>query len=618
MKWLKQAWSSLTGLDYFVAFIQFFYLYQLFVTDDVGGFSFAKSELFLVVFSLISAVLFFKLIYIGFSHRRRLQLIGSIVALIIYDLLAAYHFGAQELLEWSFVADNINIAFTAESLDVMASSLDPGALQYLPLFLIIFWLIERKRSKKKVQVKYSTRAKYWIVGLYMGAILMPGGSYDPIINFIRSAYYHYTSPVSIQIDIPEGQYPFLYSKGLTTDKFAAASSTKPNIILIVIESLNESALHKTNDAGVHYLPYLRELRNNSVYVDPFYANSVQTAKGHFATFFSVIPSLTGKVFSRYKDIRLNSIATTLAETGYKTVYFGAHKSKNFDNNHDFLTTHGFQQFETVRPYLTEDDLTNRLRWGVEDSVFFTRFFDWFDTQPQDPGHPYFIALTTIANHFPFNAVPENRRALYKDPNHLKEHYANSVHLVDKGIKTFFEQLKTRGTPSNTIVIITGDHSFPMGEHGNYHLEAGYHEESFRIPFYLIWDGVLKPQTIKRAHSQMDIAPTILDLINYDPPQHNIQGESIFKPTKQKPIYCIQPYGKHLIILDHPQKYRLNTKIQKQTLYNLDQDPMETQNRFHTLTPTQKAYYTDHLTHIYRNQAALVQNQFWPKSSKNNQ
>ena len=45
----------------------------------------------------------------------------------------------------------------------------------------------------------------------------------------------------------------------------------------------------------------------------------------------------------------------------------------------------------------------------------------------------------------------------------------------------------------------------MGLHGNYHLEAGYHEDSFRIPFFMTWPAKLSPQKISKASSQMDIA-----------------------------------------------------------------------------------------------------------------
>ena len=102
-----------------------------------------------------------------------------------------------------------------------------------------------------------------------------------------------------------------------------------------------------------------------------------------------------------------------------------------------------------------------------------------------------------------------------------------------GLKVFFEELKKRPTLKDSLVIITGDHAFPLGEHGNYNLEAGYHEESFHIPFFMVWDGVLTPQKITNPASQIDIGPTIMDLLTIDDQNTSFQGKSITKSNRIK-------------------------------------------------------------------------------------
>ena len=78
---------------------------------------------------------------------------------------------------------------------------------------------------------------------------------------------------------------------------------------------------------------------------------------------------------------------------------------------------------------------------------------------------------------------------------------------------------------DSLVIIVGDHAFPLGEHGNYSLESGYHEESFRVPFFIVWNDVLAPTQLSRASSQLDIAPTILDLMAIPQPEE-MTGKSL--------------------------------------------------------------------------------------------
>ena len=93
----------------------------------------------------------------------------------------------------------------------------------------------------------------------------------------------------------------------------------------------------------------------------------------------------------------------------------------------------------------------------------------------------------------------------------------------------------------------------MGEHGIYHQEAGYYEESFRVPFMIHWPQKIKPQIIEKAFSQMDIAPTILDLLDANVSKNSFMGNSIFS-KEPHPIFLIQPYGKHLSVVRWPKSF----------------------------------------------------------------
>ena len=127
-------------------------------------------------------------------------------------------------------------------------------------------------------------------------------------------------------------------------------------------------------------------------------------------------------------------------------------------------------------------------WGLTDASFYKCFFDYFDTLlKESPTKNQFVFLPTIANHFPFNSLKPHQQYLYKPSDGFKQDYLNSAHLSDRGLQVFFDELKKRGLSKDVLVIITADHAFPMGEHNNFHLEAGYHEESFRIPFS--WFGM---------------------------------------------------------------------------------------------------------------------------------
>ena len=160
---------------------------------------------------------------------------------------------------------------------------------------------------------------------------------------------------------------------------------------------------------------------------------------------------------------------------------------------------------------------------------------------------------------------------------------------------------------NSLVLITSDHAFPLGEHGNFNLESGYHEESFRLPLYVIWDGVLEPRRISRASSQLDIAPTVLDLLSIRDVETSFQGQSIFSKDLAS-IPLIQPYGKHLSVVRYPLKYRYNTRLKKEYMYHLMDDPMETKNIISQFDESKLNVFRDELRYIYRINYAIVNNQ----------
>lgn len=609
----KYVVHKMSPFGYFLMFLQFYYLYQVFVTNDVGGFSFSAFSIVLILVSMYTVHYFFQVISILFSFNRLAMALAAYIYILLYGLLAAYQFQAGQQLNFSVLADNFSSAFSLEAINVMYESLHHPTLLYIPLFILTFIVFEIwKKSISKGTHTDSLKRKFIVsIAIYLTIIVIPIDSYDPYINFFRSAVNHYVRSGSIKVALKDGEYPFL-NDGKRFDHISIPYNKKPNVFLVMVESLNTSSLGK-KDNGVYHTPFLNDLRSNSVYVENFYGNSVQTAKGHFSILFGMIPSQQGKVFTRFKDTRIDSIATSMKDNGYDTSLFSAYHNPNFDNTHDFIMARGFGRFQTVDKYLTAEEKARKFKWGTGDVTYYKHFFDYFD-EIKKSGKPQFVALKTSVSHFPFKCVHPENRAVYPNPKKLKHNYANAIHMSDKGLELFYNELKTRDMLKDSIVIITSDHSFPMGEHNNYHLEAGYHEESFRIPLFVLWEGKLKPQVIKRAQSQIDIAPTIIDMLSLDVGKNNFLGQSIFAKKKDDPIYLVQSYAKHYEIVDFPLKYRYFEKLGKEYVYDLAKDPMEEDNIISSVSGEKMKYFREHLKKIYLHQLTLKNDRFWPEST----
>jgi arylsulfatase A-like enzyme len=250
-------------------------------------------------------------------------------------------------------------------------------------------------------------------------------------------------------------------------------------------------------------------------------------------------------------------------------------------------------------------------WGVEDKIFYERAFELLDAEhAKNPGKPLFASLMTVGTHIPCDGMPVENRTIYKDPKNIKEKYSNALRLSDSQLPRFFELLKQRKYFDNTIVIITADHSFPMKEHGLYNNEICFYDEAFRIPFLVIWDGVIKPERIKdRAFSQVDIGPTIADMAGIDKGKHNMTGISVFNRTSEHPVYLVQPYnGKFLQVVKYPLKYITHIKTGKEYLFDLENDPKEKLNLMDAGFDMNKvSKLRESINAIYLNQKLIEEN-----------
>lgn len=599
------------GVSFSFMFLQLFYMYHLFVTDDVGGLSFEWINLWWIFVSFFSISLGYYIVFLLFFKSRFRIIVGTLLYLSLFTVLVGYHFAAQQTFDFAVIVDNFWEIFNEEVLGVIFFSIHIDVIFYGLSFGIVFLIAElfwRFLSKNSVFVKDRLRYLAVAVFIYLALIFMPIDPLDPILAFFKSIRFYYRDIALLHVkELPSFKFQGLSHLPDRHSEYQYLGSNikdnPPHVILFVIESLNGDLIGKVSENGKEITPFLNQLANNSFYIKPFFGNSIQTAKGHFSLFFSRIPSLQGKTFVRYKDANVQSIAHVFRQNNYETLLFTAYGNRDFDNESDFLLKRGYDRYETVDPFLQEDDLALRLKWGVRDRVFIDRFMDVYQDRLRE-SRPIFVSLTSIANHFPFNSLPQSLKKIYPDSDNFKHDYDNSVYLVDQGVKRLFERLEQASLLDNTIVIVTSDHAYPMGLHQNYHLEAGYYNDSFDIPFFMVWKGHLPHKKINQAYSQMDIGVSLFDLLQFDLGQHSYQGNSFFRP-RQSPIYLVQPYGKHLMIVDYPYKYRFYTKTRQEFVYNLEDDPMEQSNILSSITSKQLRFFRSNIKYMIAHQQTLA-------------
>ena len=109
---------------------------------------------------------------------------------------------------------------------------------------------------------------------------------------------------------------------------------------------------------------------------------------------------------------------------------------------------------------------------------------------------------------------------------VKDHYCG-IESNDENIGQVLRALESRGILDNTAIVWSSDHGFFLGEHRFYDKRLMY-EPSIRIPLMIRYPPrVTAGATSSRMALNLDLAPTLLDLVGVAPPAH-FQGQSLLR------------------------------------------------------------------------------------------
>lgn len=268
---------------------------------------------------------------------------------------------------------------------------------------------------------------------------------------------------------------------------------KPNIILIITESLTAKALAYGGDTH-NVMPGLNTLLKQGILFDNVYAASERTDKG-IAAVLAGYPSLPGSSPLKYQRLteNLSFLPKKLKNAGYKTeFYYGG--TLEFANYRSFIIQAGFEKTISDKDFPTSE---LKSKWGAYDHTVSEKLL----ANSPDSDSGFFKTFLTLTSHEPF--IIPTKAFLPGNTDEIK--YLNSLHYTDQVLYDFIATAKTRSWWHNTLIIITADHGSIMPENSK-----NWEEKRFHIP--VIWLGGalnVNDTTISVLSSQTDIAATLL-------------------------------------------------------------------------------------------------------------
>ncbi|HEC02835.1 MAG TPA: DUF4976 domain-containing protein, partial [Phycisphaerales bacterium] len=173
----------------------------------------------------------------------------------------------------------------------------------------------------------------------------------------------------------------------------------------------------------------------------------------------------------------------------------------------------------------------------------------------------------------------------KDFRELIARYWGLNSQVDLSVGAILETLDRLGLADNTIVVYTSDHGDMMGAHRMVAKGVMY-EEAVRIPWLMRVPAMgRRPRVIEQPVSQIDLVPTLLELMGRSEAAGNLPGQSLVPLIKGRKVaedhvfieWGIEPRVRAVV---SPDRWKLClSKEDRCQLFNLRDDPYEMTNLY---------------------------------------
>jgi phosphoglycerol transferase MdoB-like AlkP superfamily enzyme len=287
-----------------------------------------------------------------------------------------------------------------------------------------------------------------------------------------------------------------------------------NVVLITVESLSASFVGAYGgDRGL--TPRLDRIAAEGLRFEDAYATGTRTVRGLEAVSLGTPPIPGQAVLRRPNNDHLTTIGGFLSLQGFDP-YFIYGGYGYFDNMNAYFAANDYRVVDRTDFPNTSVPFENV--WGVADEALFDNAISHLDKSTRQ-GRRFFAHIMTTSNHRPFT-YPDGRIDIASPGGR-----DGAVKYTDYAIGRFIDQARARPWFKDTLFVIVADHCASAA--GKTKLPvAGY-----RIPLIFYAPDMLPAGTFKRRVSQVDLPPTLLDLLGAQGDDHFF-GDSLFEAEHQ--------------------------------------------------------------------------------------
>ena len=393
---------------------------------------------------------------------------------------------------------------------------------------------------------------------------------DPILNLIATSFP--SSPSNaLRGGPPRDFFRVEIERAPTTKK-----ADERNVVFILLESTRADGTTIYNPE-LQTTPYLAELAKKSLVFDRMQAGIPATKKAlrHILCGFEASHSV--KLLANALGAMVDCLPNLLRQHGYRS-FFMQSADEGLDFRASSTFSMGFEEFIGPQHYDHEGfEQPNAVGWDDESMLEPSRSLL---KRYRNQRRPFIAAYLTVDAHFQCKPMTRRAHVTFSDrPDY--DCYLNALRDDDFFVHELIRQYEDLGLLKNTLFVILADHGEAFGEHGRRTHNDIPWQEGLHVPA-LIYDpnGVSPaPGHLAANTSQIDLAPTVAELLGFQVKSGHFQGRSLLVPQPPFRIIHSACYGEEscLASLQGDLKYIDHQGRRPDELFDLKSDPREQNN-----------------------------------------
>ena len=443
---------------------------------------------------------------------------GSILNLIKFrDILFFIDFIIFILIA-KFVFSNLKVKATTHSYLVRA-------IVTILMFCMGYFITSSSiNAKTEMWGKGFLEVNWWNISVYNATGLLGFHGYDDF-RYFKQKMLKNDKLSNAQIEEVEKWFTNLDLNHPKNPPYLNEGKNK-NVIIIQAEALQSFVIgQKIN--GKEVTPNLNSLIKKSMYFKNSYHQTGQgnTSDAEFLANCSLYPLPSGSVYIRYSGNEYDSLGKKLRKDGYDTSVFHAHEP-SFWNRYSIYPKIGFNHFYSKNDF----KLDEIIGMGLSDESFFAQSLEKIKSMKR----PFYSFIITLSGHYPYD-IPKKYREMNLEKFEGTElgNYVHAMHYFDKSLGGFIKSLEDEGLWEDTIFVVYGDHDARISNKeelssflGREISNADIDDIKYKVPMLIHLPENQGAGLYTQAVGQIDIAPTLLDLLGISSDKSYMMGNNM--------------------------------------------------------------------------------------------